>query len=149
MLILWSGTLHLLSILLLCRRRRPPCPLIPTHCFRLLSARNFALLPFSSLLVANAPSAQWFEFVVEGLLPGTPYFVRVRARNIMGLGAKRLADPRSLVPRTAPLTLDLGTGVTLSTVPASRGSVSVRESIQSLLVQFRAPQSDRGSPVLD
>ena len=92
------------------------------------------LLP--SPRVANATAAQWFEATVPGLAPGTRYHARVTARNGMGLGLRRPADPRALAPHTAPLQIDLG-GVSLSTVPASRGAVSVLDSAQSLLVMFQ------------
>jgi len=88
---------------------------------------------YSSPRVPNATDADWFSYVVRGLEPGTPYFLRVSARNTMGLGAARAANTdskelsssyASLAPRTQPVQLDYGLGVTLSTVPAAGSSSS-------------------------
>jgi len=111
---------------------------------------------YASPRTANATAAQWFAFDVEGLTPGLPYYTRVSARNGVGLGRPRASDgdhgrnASALPPRTAPLALEYGAGVSLSTVPATTGpGVTVKESTQSLLVQFKAPPDDRGAAVLD
>ena len=110
---------------------------------------------YTSPRVANATDAEWFAYDVTGLTPGVPYFTRVSARNEMGLGNPRLCDGdkgvnASLAPRTAPVPLEYGPGVSLSTVPATKGpGVTVKESTQSLLVQFKAPLDNRGADVLD
>jgi hypothetical protein len=138
---------------------------------------------YQSPRVPNATDATWFSYVVSGLEPGAKYYIRVTARNVMGLGAHRVANTESkeqatvaayasLAPRTSPVQLDFGAGVSLSTVPAAglsssssalssssslaslhgnggSGSVTVRESTSSLLVQFTAPGDERGSSVLD
>ena len=62
----------------------------------------------------------------------------------MGLGAAQVTTPAFEVPRKAPLQLTFGSGVVLSSIPASE-SVTVLESTQSLLVEFEAPLDDHGS----
>lgn len=77
---------------------------------------------------------------------GVPYFVRVLAFNAIGEGEAMPSTPAFLVPMTAPDKLEYGTGVTLTTLPAS-DAVSVTDSSTSLHVTFSAPPSDNGDPV--
>ena len=77
---------------------------------------------------------------------GTPTFFRVSAINSMGQGEALLTTPAYVVPMTAPDTLDYGTGVTLSVLPAG-DAVSVADSSTSLHVSFSPPPSDNGDAV--
>lgn len=77
---------------------------------------------------------------------GVPYFFRVMASNAIGEGEGTLTTPNFLVPMTAPDMLEFGTGVTLTTLPAS-DAVSVTDSSTSLHVSFSAPPSDNGDAV--
>ena len=77
---------------------------------------------------------------------GAASFFRVSALNSIGQGETLVTTPSYMVPMTAPDTLDYGTGVTLSVVPAG-DAVSVADSSTSLHVSFSPPSSDNGDAV--
>jgi len=98
----------------------------------------------------------WMEYTMTGLQAGTPYHVRISARNSMGFGPVQeavrplwrggTAFPEAVVPRKTADQIAYGVGVTLATVPAD-DSTSVFDSTQSLRVTWHAPVSDHGVAV--
>lgn len=96
----------------------------------------------------DAITGKWFEYAIPSLHQGKSYYVRVSASNTMGVGASRPTTPAYEVPRRAPQQHVFGSGVVLSTIPASE-SVTVKESTQSLLVEFTPSPDDHGTSVTD
>ena len=47
-------------------------------------------------------SAPPYSYLMTGLTPGLPYYVRVRAHNVLGFGAPAISQPSSKSPPTFP-----------------------------------------------
>ena len=94
-----------------------------------------------------------YEYTITGLTKGTPYYVRIRARNEMGYSVPRptttitptSTETTSEIPRRQPDEIVYG-GVTLATMPAD-STATVADSSSNLLVSWEQSPDDHGSKV--
>jgi hypothetical protein len=106
-----------------------------------LSGGNDNFDDYTWMTVPASSSEDPRFFVLEDLIPGKEYFVRVSAKNDLGYGTRRVTAPGSLkVPITQP------------TVPTSLEANWTKPSLfiaseTSLLVKVGAPTFNGGSPV--
>ena len=89
---------------------------------------------------------QFHKFIIEDLIPGIEYYVRIAAVNEAGMGPSSRSFPSSLAPGSKPSDLEDQHGVSLTTLVAS-DTVSVLDSSSSLHVSWRAPASNNGFAV--
>lgn len=86
-------------------------------------------------------SNNFLRYKIVDLVPGTPYFVRIFAKNQAGVGGATPAS-EALMPGKSPNILD-EQGVTLYSIEAD-ASVSVKESSTSLLLAWHVPSDEHG-----
>ena len=84
-------------------------------------------------------------YLIEDLIPGSQYFVRVASVNAAGTGPSAYSTPLSLAPGLKPS--DLENGVTLQALDAVNSSATVLESCSSLHVSWRALPRSNGFDV--
>ena len=94
---------------------------------------------------AGGEAMEVYEYTIDGLLPGTPYFVRIASRNAAGVGAPSKTAPASAVPMAAPAAVDVGQ-VVLGTIRADE-SVSVDYASTSLQLSWAAAAADNGAAI--
>jgi len=82
-------------------------------------------------------------YLIEDLIPGIGYFVRIAAMNEAGIGPSSHSTPLSLAPGSKPTDLEDQNGVTITTIAAD-ASVSVMKSSSTLRVSWRVPFRSNG-----
>eukprot|EP00957_Ditylum_brightwellii_P038967 2945379-Ditylum_brightwellii.AAC.1 len=73
------------------------------------------------------------EYTIRDLQNGTPYYIRIRARNSEGLGGYTTAMPALLAPKEQPST------------PSNVQMFNLDDD--SIMITWQAPENDGGSPV--
>ena len=83
----------------------------------------------------------FYEYILEDLVAGSKYYVRIGAVNEMGIGRK--SQPILIVPGSSPGYFEDRTGVSLDIVKPSK-LISIGEACTSLKVSWQKPSLDNG-----
>ncbi|KDO30965.1 hypothetical protein SPRG_04153 [Saprolegnia parasitica CBS 223.65] len=109
------------------------------------SVQNASFTQTPASFLAEYPSSTMFKHTISSLTPGTLYYVRVRAINIMGSSVP-VGAPLSAIPMTKADAIPIAGGVTLSAVMAD-GFHSVQDACSTLQLAWLPSSNTKGSEV--